>query len=639
MSKHYLSLLAFATLLCMMLFGAVSCKKDETPDPNDADYFIDVDFLPESETNGEVAPRLLVNFNNELAMIEIRPPADTLIETVLFLCPEHKTIMMCGKEDLMVFAEYDMETNMPSCDVLLVTPMDDNALLLTKGFMDWNTNTLTTGDMMVLPIDGTSKSRGTRGYDEDMRLHFYNHLVKPITEEFESWENFSGALGFKQAQLIFMSLKYIVSATAPRILFSDNPELLREHMVYPFSLATAQGVQTGMIRTLPVNMRDAVSKGVAFLSWSMSGGHGVIVDYEGETGGENGDLWGNYFYQGYKTTTISTSAVPTPMYYVNLNVGNVTENSAYLKGNFRYGSSITPVEMGYIFKISGGPEHTEYDMNFNGITVSGLQKATKYTAFAYVKSALGDRVLSPGVTFWTLGFEAFPNSLTFPTEGDTKYVGLCYSEEDIRSWDITSKPSWCNITIDDLGLLAVTVGASTETRSGTITITAHSNTLGNVTEDIEVTQLGTNSWEGTSWVFTGMVTTHDIDGSSSSNEVGFTLMVNSVPNNIEFSYAQILSSGLNGYSENYVIDGNDKLVYNASATYSGEWGSNHITSRVIFTRTSSTTATADLQYRETYSNYVATMSGLLQGTLIRDDEIGNYETTASLKTPVLIINL
>ena len=57
--------------------GAISCKKDETPDPNNADFFIDVDFLPESETNGEVAPRLMANFNDEMVMIEIRPSADS----------------------------------------------------------------------------------------------------------------------------------------------------------------------------------------------------------------------------------------------------------------------------------------------------------------------------------------------------------------------------------------------------------------------------------------------------------------------------------------------------------------------------------------------------------------------------------
>ena len=367
----------------------------------------------------------------------------------------------------------------------------------------------------------------------------------------------------------------------------------------------------------------------------MSGGHGIINDYEEETGGENGDLWGNYFYQGYKTTTISTPAVPTPMYYVDLSVRNITENSAYLKGGFRYGSSLTPVEMGYIFKLSGGPEHIEYDMNFQGITLSGLQRATKYTAFAYVKNAFGDRVLSPGVSFWTLGFEAFPNALTFSAEGDTKYVGLCYSHEDITGWDITSKPSWCSTTIDDLGLLAITVGATKETRSGTIVIKAHSNALGNLTENIELTQLGENGWDGTAWMFTGVVTTNDFEGHTTSEEMTLTLMVNSVSTkDIMFSWAQALSATANnGYSDNYVLNGNGNLVYSATAGYSGDWGSNNITSQVTFVRTGSITATANLQYRESFSDYYITMSGSLQGTLIRADEIGNHETTIHLKIP------
>lgn len=633
MSKQHFSLLAFATLLCMMLFGTVSCKKD---DINAKDFFIDVDFLPESETNGKVAPRLMANFNDEMVMIEIRPSADSLVETILFLCQDHEAYMMCGNENLMVFAPYDMETDTPSRDMLLVTHMDDNALVLTKGFMDWNTNTMATGDMMVLPIDG-SKNGSIRGGYKDMRVHFMNHLVKPVTEELERAENFCGFFG-KQAKLVFMSLKYIVSTTIPIYLFSDDPELLKEQMEYPIILGTAQGVQAGLIRLLPKNMREAVSRGVAFLSWHLGGGYGKVDDYEEESGGENALMWGNYLCQGYQTTTISTPAVPSPMFVVNLNVGNVTENSAYLKGSYRFGStsSITPVEMGYIIKISGGSEHTEYDMNFQGITLSGLQKATKYTAFAYVKSVMGDRVLSPGVTFWTLGFEAFPTSLTFPTEGDTKSVALSYSDEDITSWDITSKPSWCIITKNGDKMFDVKVGKSTEARSGTIIVTAHSNTLGNVTENIEVTQLGANGWDGTSWVFTGTLTTNDFEGHSSSEETALTLMINSVSNNdIMFSWAQVLSAAANnGYSDHYTIDGNGNLVYSATVGYSGDWGSNDINSQVTFVRTSSTTATANLQYRESFENYVYTISGLLQGSLVNAKEIKDYETTINLKTPI-----
>ena len=641
MSKHNLSLLSFATLLCIMLFGAVSCKKDdpnggETPSPTEADFFIDVDFLPESETNGEVAPRLMLNFNDEMVMIEIRPSADALMETMVFLCPDNEAMMICGNDSMMICAAYDMETYTPSRDMLLVTPMDDNALLLTKCFMDWNTNTLTTGDMMVLPIDDNSKSyRNKGGNEEDMRIFFMNRFMKPLVERFEKVESIAGGLGLKRTKLVFSTFRYILTTSAPIMLFSDDPELLAEYIEYPIVVGTAEAAQHGLLSIAPKKVREMASCLVSGFGWFTAGGYGTV---HGSTGTNEPPLPTFLTQANTMRQAVPQYGVLNPMFIVNLNVGNITENSAYLKGSYRFvNDHITPVEMGYIIKISGGSEHTEYDMNFQGITLSGLQKATKYTAFAYVKSAFGDRVLSPGVTFWTLGFEAFPSSLTFPPEGDTKYVELSYSHEDITSWNITNKPSWCSTAIDDLGLLAVTIGASTETRSGIITITAHSIALGNVTENIEVTQIDANSWDGTSWVFTGSVTTHNgIDGSSSSDEMAFTLMVSSVPNNIEFSFAQILSSAATSYSDNYVIDGNGKLVYTASGTYSGDWGNNHITSRVTFVRTGPTTATADLHYQEVVDGYgTITASGSLQGTLINAKEIGDYETSINLTTPVL----
>ena len=635
MSKHYLSLLSFATLLCMILFGASSCKKDDTSDPNNADFFIDVDFLPESETNGEVAPRLVVNFNDEAAMIELRRPSTSdPMESVLLLCPDKEAMMLCGNDSIMVCATYDMDTYTPSHDVLIVTPMDDDAMLLTKGFMDWYSNTLTTSDMMVLPVNDNSKNRENRGdIDGEIRSFFFNRFVKRLANNFNQVANYSGV--FKVPGTVFSYIGATLTTDLTAILYADDPEGLTDAMKFSVTnWATQAAPISGVLNLLSRESTEMLSITSAVKGWFTNGGHGAVDDYEGGTSEfAYPSIWSQ---SGNVIRASDLLNIQSPAYNVSLNVSNVTENSAYLKGRFQYTSSITPVEMGYIFKISGGPEHIEHDMNFQGITLSGLQKATKYTAFAYVKGGFGERVLSPGVTFWTLGFEAFPNSLTFPTEGDTKFVGLSYSEEDITRWDITSKPSWCNTTIDDLGLLAVTVGASTEARSGTITITAHSNTLGNVTENIEVTQIGANGWDGTSWVFSGTITTHDYEGQTTSQEMTLTLMVNSVSNkDIEFSWAQALSAAANhGYSDNYVLNGNGNLVYSATAGYSGDWGNNNITSQVTFARTGSTTATANLQYRESFSNYFVTMSGVLQGTLIRADEVGNYETTINLKTPI-----
>lgn len=639
MNKRYLSLLALVTLLCVMLFGTSSCKKDDTPNSNKSDFFIDVAFLPESETNGEVAPRLVVNFNDEAAMIELRrPSAGNPMESLLLLCPDNEAMMLCGNDSLMVCAAYDMETNTPSHDVLIVTSLDDNDLLLTKGFMNWNTNTMTTSDMMVLPVDDNSKNRGNRGdIDGEIRSFFFNKFVKPLAEKFDKVESFCGVFGL-QGGIAFSYIKTTITTGLTTILYSDDPEGLFDATEYSVTSWTGSVVQDGILNLLPEKYSEVASRVLSLLSWHDDGGHGKVNDYVGEAsdGFSYTDFWGQ---SSNAAESAGVIAIHAPAYHVNLDVSNVTENSAYLKGRFQYTSSLTPVEMGYIYKVSGGPERIEQDMNFQGRTLSGLQKATKYTAFAYVKNAFGQRVLSPGVSFWTLGFEVLPSSFTFPAEGDTKTVGLSYSAEDITSWDITSKPSWCTITKDGDRMFSVKVGKTTETRSGTITIKAHSNALGTLTENIEVTQAGANGWDGTAWVFSGTITTHDYEGHTTSEEMTLTLMVNNVSNkDITFSWAQALSAAANnGYSDNYVLNGNGNLVYSATAGYSGEWGSNSINSQVTFARTSSTTATANLQYRESFSNYYITMSGSLQGTLIRADEIGNHETTMHLKYHSLII--
>ena len=465
-------------------------------------------------------------------------------------------------------------------------------------------------------------------YDSDRR-----HDGSSIS--FEKVEGYCGFFG-SRAKLVFSYIRITTVTGLVNILYSDDPEELLSHMEQVITTETASGVQSVVLNSFPREYHEMASRFNAAWEWSRDGGHGKVNNYEGGSGEGHNIPYATLYRQGLDITDISTSVTPLPVFSVSLNVGNVTENSAYLKGSCRSGSITTPVRMGYIIKESGGPEQTQLDMNFEGTTITGLQKATKYTVFAYATSATGERALSPGVTFWTLGFEAFPNSLAFPAEGDTKTVGLSYSDEDISSWNITSKPSWCAITKDDDKTFSVKVGKSTKMRSGTITVTAHSNALGTLTEDIAVTQAGSNSWDGTAWSFVGTVTTHNgVDGSSSSDEMALTLVVNSVANkNIEFSYAQVLSSLANGYSDNYVMNGNGNLVYSASAIYSGEWGSNQINTQVTFVRTSSTTATANLHYTESVSNAgTITMTGTLQGTLVGAKEIGDLPNTINLNTP------
>jgi len=372
----------------MMLLCAVSCKKDEpnggdTPNPTEADFFIDVDFLPKTETHGEVAPRMIINFNNEMVMLELRPSADTLLETMLFLCPDNEAMMVCGNENLMICAEYDMETYTASDDVLLVTEMDDNTLLLTQCVMDWNTNSMTTGDMMVLPIDDDSKSyRNKGGNEDDYRIFFMNRFMKPVINSIEKWESITGGTGIlKPAAKMFSIFKYVLATEMPIILFSDDPELLMDYMEYPFVTGTAQGAQKFLLRFAPKGVRGMAECIVSLLGLFTSDGYGNTNVHEEPP-------MSAFFAPASKLTYAATQiGTNNPEFAVYLNVSNITENSAYLKGYINYGiNHIMPVDMGYVYKINGGPEHTVEDMNFQGKTLSGLQKATKYTVYAYARS-------------------------------------------------------------------------------------------------------------------------------------------------------------------------------------------------------------------------------------------------------------
>lgn len=642
MRKHYLSLLSFATLLCTMLLCASSCKKDDgddTPTQTGSDFFIEVDFLPKAETNGATAPRLIANFNDEAVMIELRPSPGTNTETVLFLCPDNEAIMMCGNDSLLVLASYDLATYTPSDDVLVVTRTND-LLLLTKCVMDWNLNTMTKGDMMALSIDDNSKGGGKKGDGGEEPLYVYNHLVKPLTNDIEHIQSFTGTGIFGiHASTVLTYVKTIISTNLPIILFSDDPEQYYESMEHTVAMEVAQTTQSGKLFFFLRDLREMGHRLYSDLAWALHGGHGKVNDY----GGEETDDFSYTTFWGQSNNAIEsagTIGIHPPAYKVFLDmVSNVTENSAYLKGRFQFTSSITPTTMGYVYKVSGGPEQIVEDFNFNGKTITGLQKATKYQAYAYVENMDG-RVISPEVTFWTLGFEVFPTSLTFPAEGGTKNVAVTYSLEDITYCEVTSNPSWCSFSIDDLGLLAVTVGETTETRSGTITITAHSNALGSITENITITQVGANGWDGTAWLFTGSLSTTPSNWYW-TGPVEFTLLVNNVSNNnITFSFAQHLSSSANNYRENYVIDGNGNIIYTASGILmaNGQY-TVPFNCQITFVQTGQSSATADFYYDESHDGTIVTTTGLLQGTLTNAKETGDYKMTIPLNTPLFSMNV
>lgn len=172
-------------------------------------------------------------------------------------------------------------------------------------------------------------------------------------------------------------------------------------------------------------------------------------------------------------------------------------------------------------------------------------------------------------------------------------------------------------------MFTVRVDASTEPRSGTIVVTGNSQTLGNVTENITVTQLSSNGWDGTRWKFDGTYISNDfgfINNYSHEYECKHWLYVNSVINNdvqhTGFSYISLCDN----YSGNYVIDGNGNLVYTATGIMDYDWV---ITCQITFVRTGPTTATENFNVQHSHDGgtlggpYGWTETGLLQGVLLQ----------------------
>lgn len=124
----------------------------------------------------------------------------------------------------------------------------------------------------------------------------------------------------------------------------------------------------------------------------------------------------------------------------------------------------------------------------------------------------------------------------------------------------------------------------------------------------------TNSWDGTSWAFSGTLTVTGVAGNSSIPVENSILVVNSVVNNdVEFDLAQTLAPALDGYNDNYMLDGNGNLIYTSTASlgYNAD-----INCRVTFSRTGSTTATATFNLTESFPEGISqTFSGVLHGTL------------------------
>lgn len=250
-------------------------------------------------------------------------------------------------------------------------------------------------------------------------------------------------------------------------------------------------------------------------------------------------------------------------YEMTVRVSDVTESGARLSSSFYDDGTLGFVSSsGYRYSAEGGKEQEIVsDRLFADAVLSGLESGTKYYAYAYARS-MGMEYRSGRISFMTLGgFSVSPTDLEFSSEGGTKGVSVTYSNDDVKSWRISSSPRWCRVEKGDR-MFFVTVDESRKNREGTITVTAVFKDGTSQDRDVLVSQTGELSWDNTSWQCSGTVHASFSDGDSYDGMFEFGLDIISVEDNVFY-----VTGDMAGDYEMY-CDENGMLVFEYSESIS-----------------------------------------------------------------------
>lgn len=309
-------------------------------------------------------------------------------------------------------------------------------------------------------------------------------------------------------------------------------------------------------------------------------------------------------------------------YRVYASVLSVTETTATLHASFE----CLDGQQSYISKFGvelygtdGTHKNIELSNFNNNIVLSGLTPGNNYIANVYLYSF--GKKYETTVTFSTsFQFTLHPEVITFEQKGGSRAVALMVAKESLKSWDIKSKPQWCNIQKGDLSFF-VDVDETKQARNGEIIVKASLHDGTTHEASVKVEQLA-NSWDGTKWNCQGSVNTSgDIpyyDNFSIADVTNFGIEIINVEKN-EF----ILTGDMAGLESKSRIscDANNNLILKYTENISESGMSVNISTVITFTRKTTTTLSAILtgsmnMYLPNYGNMNMSMNGTFAGTLI-----------------------
>lgn len=312
-------------------------------------------------------------------------------------------------------------------------------------------------------------------------------------------------------------------------------------------------------------------------------------------------------------------------YKVSAGVRSVDETSAVIYAFYTCmdGQPSYISEFGIDLSSSNGKRQTIKVSNFDSdITINGLTPGILYTARAYITS-FGKRYESTFTFMTKIQFSLHPESLIFDQEGGIKAVALNIPEEGIKSWEIKSKPQWCEIDKGPTSFF-VKISETKEIRKGEIIVAAKLQDGSSVEAKLAVEQI-LNNWNGTKWNFKGSVKVSGniaYAGNISMAEVtDFGIEIRDVDRN-DF----ILTGDLAGMEAGSRIycDEENRLIWSYTESFSESGTSMKMTTNITFTRTSTTTASGKMNGSTNvsvpgYGNINIGMNGDFSGNIISSD--------------------
>lgn len=621
MGKRKKTMYYVTIAIIAFMVSFTSCNSDdESSNTNEEVQIsnIEVNILKEPNSDGVPSPRMVAKVDDwniiEYTSDGLEHEAMTTLHFIN--AKEHTSMIIAGYGSTAIFYEYNPFNNIKSDTVIIAAEKQDYTCVATC-LMNWHNKTYTTISETI--FDGTTSSSraATRAKDDyaDIRALFSKTLEK-MSRDISGLSKYPKKFSKTAGEVAEIWTKVAIP-WAKYSLYDGYPEIQEEirekysedrfkeyfWSIVPTSkerlyqkVKMVYNTSKDLFKSMPKN--DLTDEDVTTISYGAA--TSANASYQPQT------LYGEEALK----------------YKVSAGVRSVDETSVIIYAFYTCmdGQPSYISEFGIDLSGSNGKTQTIKVSNFeNDIIIKGLTPGILYTARAYITS-FGKRYESSFSFMTKIQFSLHPESLTFDQEGGTKAVALNIPEEGIKSWNIKSKPNWCEIEKGPTSFF-VKVSETKEKRKGEIVVAAKLQDGSSVEAKMAVEQM-LNNWNGTKWNFTGSVNVSGniaLVGNISMAEVtNFGIEIRDVDKN-DFTLTGDLA-GMESASRIY-CDEENRLIWSYTESFSESGTSMKMTTTITFTRTSTTTANGKMNGSTNvsvpgYGNINIGMNGDFSGNLI-----------------------